>query len=294
MELQSGLSGGTIVTFAAGRLSERARIVLAEVHDGQCLVLTDRTPFHPQSLTWPDQPGDRGTLALPDGRIAAVGNSCEGLLNGETGELFTGEAALGMRRGEATLQAVVVHVLTGDLVPAAGDEVTLTVDQPYRDALSLQHTGVHLAALALNQCAAAFWTKDQTDRDSLGAANLDKAAVTRSQIAPDGSTDSYRLGKSLRKKGFDRDAFLSDLPARAAAINATLRHMLAAPAPVVLSPAEGPLGDRRRWSTRLNGTEVSMPCGGTHVADLSQIGGISVQLAPIEEGFVMLTQTAPA
>ena len=111
--------------------------------------------------------------------------------------------------------------------------------------------------------------------------------MTRSEIGVDASTDSYRLGKSLRKKGFDAAAFLADLPGQTAAINTVLRQMLEVPAPVHVSPVEGPLGDRRLWSTRLNGVEVSMPCGGTHLAHLSELASIAVGLAPTEDGFVM-------
>lgn len=291
MELQTGLTDGTIVTFAGGSLAETATVLLVAEAPGQVLVVTDRTPFHPESLTWPDQPGDRGTLALADGGLVTVRDSHEAVLNVATGMLLAGDAALGQKRGDPDLRAVVLHWLDAGAVPKPGDVVGLTVDQTYRDALSLQHTGVHLAALALNQCAAPFWTKDGHDPDSLGFPNLDQAAVTRSEIGATASLDVYRLGKSLRKKGFDRDAFMADLSDRAATINATLATMLASPAPVSLTPTEGPLGDRRLWSTRLNGTPVSMPCGGTHVADLSQIARITVTLEPVEDGFAMRTTT---
>ena len=206
-----------------------------------------------------------------------------------TVEALAGEAALGQKRGDPDLRAVVLHWLDAGPVPKVGDVVGLTVDQTYRDVLSLQHTGVHLAALALNQCAASFWTKDGQDPDTLGFPNLDQAAVTGSEIGVTASLDVYRLGKSLRKKGFDRDAFVADLSDRAAMINATLATMLASPAPVSLTPTEGQLGDRRLWSTQLGGKPVSMPCGGTHVADLSQIARITVTLEPVEDGFAMRT-----
>ena len=291
MELQTGLTDGTIVTFAGGSLAETARVLLVAESEGHALVVTDRTPFHPQSLTWPDQPGDRGSLTRADGGLVTVRDSREAVLNLATGMLLAGDAALGQRRGDPDLRAVVLHRLDAGPVPKVGEVIGLAVDQTYRDALSLQHTGVHLAALALNQCAAPFWTKDVQDPDTLGFPNLDQAAVTRSEIGVTASLDVYRLGKSLRKKGFDRDAFVADLSARAAMINATLATMLANPAPVSLSPTEGQLGDRRLWATRLGGKPISMPCGGTHVADLSQIARITVELQPAEDGFTMTTTT---
>ncbi|WP_431300697.1 hypothetical protein [Tabrizicola sp. BL-A-41-H6] len=294
MQLQTELAEGTITSFAAGAVVAPARVLLVTEMDGRMVIVTDRTPFHPQSLTWPDQPGDRGTVTLADNRQTVVEDSREALLNRVTGMIFTGEDATAVKRNDPEINAVVLHLVQGSIEVSPGATVTLHVDADYRRALSLQHTGVHLAALVLNQAAAAFWTKKADDADSLGAPNLDKAAVAGSRITPEGSVDSYRIGKSLRKKGFDRDAFLADLPGRTAAIIATLRQMIDTPAPVLVAPGEGYLHDRRLWATRLNGTEVSMPCGGTHVENLSQIGGIMVELAASDEGFVMATTTLPA
>jgi len=289
MEFETGLTDGTLVSFAGGSLRETATVVfVARAEDGW-IILTDRSPFHTESLTWPDQPGDRGWLVGPEGGRVTILGSREGVLHRQTGVLSLDDAARALRRGDPDLAAVVVHL--ADQALPVGASVTLEVEAPYRAALSLQHTGVHLAALALNRCAAAFWTKEPGDPDSLGAPNLDKAAVTRSEIGTEASTDGYRLGKSLRKKGFDAAAFVADLPARSAAINAILQGWLATPAPVVMTPAQGPLGDRRHWSTRLDGAEASMPCGGTHVADLAHLAAIDVTLEPSEDGFVMRTQS---
>lgn len=54
---------------------------------------------------------------------------------------------------------------------------------------------------ALNGALAARWRK-VPDVDSLGNPKFDAIAITSSRIGPDLSTDSYRLGKSLLKKGF--------------------------------------------------------------------------------------------
>ena len=94
----------------------------------------------------------------------------------------------------------------------------------------------------------------------------------------------------MRKKGFDRDAFLSDLPGRSLTINDIVRQMLAVPMSVTVAPTEGYLADRRVWSTILNCATVSMPCGGTHISDLSQIDEINVVLMPFEDGFIMVTR----
>ncbi len=293
MEFRTELCGGTVVTFAGGSLSETVRVGFAALQQGRCLMITDRTPFHPLSLTWPDQPGDRGWMTTAAGVRAAVLDSHEGLLSEARGLLFTGDDALNQRRNDPDLRSVVVHVVDSDAAPQIGDVVMLAVDPAYRAALSLQHTGVHLAALALNQGAAQFWTKEHADVDSLGIPNFDKAAVTGSGITETASTDVYRIGKSLRKKGFDRDSFVADLAARTQTINDTLCRMLLSAAPVVVTPGAGALDDRRQWSTVLDGAAVSMPCGGTHVSNLSQIAGITVALAPSDDGFTMVTTAEP-
>ena len=285
MNMQTEGVEGTVVTFAGGRLHEAALVVFTAEVAGEWLVVTDRSPFHPVSLSWPDQPGDRGWLICGTNRLSVLG-SREGLLNRRTGLLSVGEEARALKRSDPDLTSVVLHVTEAAPTTKA---VTLEVDATFRAALSLQHTGVHLAALALNRVAAGFWSKDPQDPDSLGAPNLDKAAVTRSEIIEEASTDHYRLGKSLRKKGFDAAGFLTDLPTRATEVNEVLRGFLATPAPVRISPAAGPLADRRLWSTRLNGADVAMPCGGTHLADLADLTKVMVSMVPTEDGFVMRT-----
>ena len=285
MNMQTEGVEGTVVTFAGGRLHEAALVVFTAEVAGEWLVVTDRSPFHPVSLSWPDQPGDRGWLICGTNRLSVLG-SREGLLNRRTGLLSVGEEARALKRSDPDLTSVVLHVTEAAPTTKA---VTLEVDATFRSALSLHHTGVHLAALALNRVASGFWSKDPQDPDSLGAPNFDKAAVTRSEISEEASTDHYRLGKSLRKKGFDAAVFLTDLPTRATEVNEVLRGFLATPAPVRISPAAGPLADRRLWSTRLNGADVAMPCGGTHLADLADLTKVMVSMVPTEDGFVMRT-----
>ena len=291
MTFQTEMKTGTIVTFAGGTEAGEARILFAAPQDGAWLVAVDRTPFHPLSPTWPDQPGDRGFMVLADGARVAVADSVTGLLDAAAGVLLLGEAAAQVPRDQPDTHAVVLHVVAGDMAGRPGEGVRLQVDAEFRRALSLQHSGIHLAALALNQCAAGFWTKDFSQRDALGFPDFDKAAVARSAIFEDRSEDAFRIGKSLRKKGFDRDAFMADLPARAGAVNATLRAMLAGAGPAGVTPAEGPLDGRRLWSTRLQGAEVAIFCGGTHVSDLSGIAEIAVSLEPGEDGFLMVTRS---
>lgn len=288
MDLQTEGIEGTVVTFAGGGLHATASVVFTAEVAGEWLVVTDRSPFHPVSLSWPDQPGDRGWLICGANRSRVL-DSREGLLNQRTGVLSVGDEARALKRSDPDLTSVVLHVTEAAPMARA---VTLEVDATFRAALSLQHTGVHLAALALNRVATSFWTKDPQDPDSLGAPNFDKAAVVRSEISEEASTDHYRLGKSLRKKGFDAAGFLADLPARTIEMNEALRGLLVTAAPIRISPAEGPLANRRIWSTHVNGTDIAMPCGGTHLKDLAELTEVTVSIGPTEDGFVMQTCSA--
>ena len=182
-------------------------------------MLTDVTPFHPLDHAWPDQPADRGTL---DGRPVV---DCLTGAVGPDGVLLTG-SDIQARRGDDGWAWVVVHVLEGEL-PAEGATVDLQVDGDFRAALSAGHTACHLAALALNAEVAArgLWRKDPARDDALGNPDLDQLAITESRIEPWGAYDRYRLGKSLRKKGFESAAFLEALPDLAMAVDAPARRL---------------------------------------------------------------------
>lgn len=296
MIFETALKGGTTVGFAGGALEGAGHVGFVTHDGGRWLLVADRTPMHPLSLRWPDQPGDHGAITFADGLTVPVADAWTGMVDPATGSLRMAEAAQGVRRGETDWRAVVVHVIATDrdLAPYQGTEARIAVDAGRRLALSAPHTAVHLAALALNKAAERFWTKDFSDRDGLGRPNLDKAAVERSAIAPGVSVDVYRLGKSLRKKGFDRDGFLAALDAMAADINATVRGWMATGAAVSMTPAQGDLDGLRQWRCDLDGVAATIPCGGTHVRSLGDIGETDITLEPSEDGFTMTTRAAPA
>jgi hypothetical protein len=135
---------------------------------------------------------------------------------------------------------------------ATGDAVTLTVDPQRRAALSVGHTGCHLAALALNAALAGRWRK-QPRVDSLGHPDFDQSAITSSRIEPFGSVDEYRLGRSLRRSGFDAAGLADDLPALTETVTATLDRWAAAAGRsprVGLPPARRPGPDPLRRDPR--------------------------------------------
>jgi alanyl-tRNA synthetase len=178
--------------------------------------------------------------------------------------------------------------------PAVGQQVTVSVDPEHRTALSLGHTGCHLAALALNRALASRWTKE-VPADGLGAPNFDAAANSSSRILPRGSIDTYRLNKSLRRKGFVTDGLAEQLPEVQVALNAALASWIAADTPVRIDRDGDRLSDRRFWVCSLPGGEVRIPCGGTHVDKLGALGALNATLSLSDDaGTTVLTMTTGA
>ncbi|WP_219470691.1 metal-dependent hydrolase [Nonomuraea rhizosphaerae] len=269
----------TVVTFPDGSVSGRSEIVgVVPVGDLHGLVVAG-TPFHPLDHTWPDQPADRGTIG---------GHTVTDCVTGawsEAGEILLG-ADIPARRGADGWSWLVVHV-TGAVLDGT---VELQVDPVHRAALSAGHTACHLAALALNAALAGHWRKAATP-DGLGNPDFDQSAITSSRISPFGSVDVYRLGKSLRKKGFSADGL--DPATIAAEVNDRLKVWVAADAPVRLDVPGPGLTARRTWHCSLPDGEPSIPCGGTHVTRTGELGGVTVALELEEAGLTMRTTVRP-
>ncbi|MBF8193581.1 metal-dependent hydrolase [Nonomuraea sp. K274] len=267
----------TDVTFPDGRISGRSQIVgVVPVGARHGLVVAE-TPFHPLDHTWPDQPADRGTI----GGLPVV--DCVTGAQSTTGEVFLGDA-IPVRRGAEDWQWLVVHVTESPL--AVGTDVDLEVDGVFRAALSAGHTACHLAALALNAALAGRWRKEVA-RDRLGNPDFDQAAITSSRIGEHGSVDVYRLGKSLRKKGFSAEDL--DLGLVAQQVNDRLKEWVAAGAPVRLDVPGLGLTARRTWHCSLPDGEASIPCGGTHVRHTAELGRAEVTLTLDEAALTMRT-----
>lgn len=276
----------TWVDFPAGALEGRGIVVRADVQDDdRVAVVVDRTPFHPVDHSWPDQPGDTGLL---DGM--PVVDSVMGALD-DDGGLVLGDA-VDVRRGDPSRTWVVAHLLAaGSAAPARGDEVALAVDPGRRAAYSRGHSACHLAALALNEASARFWSKEPPRRDSRGFPFLDQIAIQVSRIEPDAAYDAYRCGKSLRKAGFDSAAFLGSLDEVAEQAHALLDAWIATGAVSRIETDGDPtISGRRRWVCDVPGGPAVIPCGGTHVADLAALGRVRVTYAPTPDGFEQRTE----
>jgi alanyl-tRNA synthetase len=279
------ISADTIVDYPQGATSSRG-VVLATVPLAEGLgVVLDRTAFHAVDAGWPDQPADRGTLAGHPVLDAIVGAT-------EGDEILVGDD-IPVRTGAEGWSFVVVHVVAPGTPISIGDEVEVTVDEGYRQALSAGHTACHLASLALDAALAAAWTKE-VPADALGAPGFDALACASSRIHEHGSVDGYRIGKSLRRKGFDVTA-LDDLSGVADAANARLAEWVATGAGIRIDRDGDGLGDRRRWVCELPGGDAVIPCGGTHLTTLGELSAVRVELTRDDvEGGIAVTMTTTA
>lgn len=280
----------TTITYPSGATTSTGTVVhVAAAGDGRSAIVLDTTAFHPVDTAWPDQPADRGILR--SGEVA------RDVVDAVVGAWQDGSLHLGrevqVRTGTEGWTFVVAHIIDGDGI-AVGDTVEVEADAAFRTALSAGHTACHLASLALDAALADAWRKDVAV-DALGAPAFDALAIQESRIVPDGSRDVYRIGKSLRRKGFDPES-LEDLPALAARVDDLLATWIAAGGAVRIE-TEGPaIADRRTWVCELPGAQARIPCGGTHVSSLSHLVSASVAFtsAPVEGGveLVMTTTTA--
>lgn len=281
----------TTVLFPAGALEAAGRVQWAQrADDGRVLLVADRTPFHPLDHTWPDQPADRGAASFAQ-REHVVADALTGAFGPGSAQVLLG-GEIPVRRGEPGWTFVAVHAVdigadgaerdaADGALPGIGDEIEFRVDRAYRDALSAGHSACHLVSLALNKHVAALWSK--TPRlDCLGHPDFDQSAITESRITPYGSVDRYRLGKSLRKSGFDAVKLADGLAVIQDAVNAQLAEWIAADGSARID-CDGPeLTARRWWNCELPEGTARIACGGTHVASSGVLGAVRVEfeLAP--------------
>ncbi|GII91179.1 metal-dependent hydrolase [Sinosporangium siamense] len=307
----------TLVTYPAGEVGGTSEVVAVIPVGDRTGVITTRTPFHPLDHTWPDQPADLGTLTAGGVRHTVL-DCVTGAVEEGTSTVLIGDD-IPVRRGSEGWHWLVVHVVDADasvfglpshsghgVAPAASSEpaahleavpaqpealsVHLEVDAVRRLALSAGHTVCHLMALALNETLADLWSKE-VRTDSLGHPDFDQIAITSSRILPYGSRDDYRLGKSLRKKGFAMSSLADDLPGIATRTEDRLNQWIAEGAEVRVEASEPTLTARRTWYCGLTAGEARIPCGGTHVTNTADLktAKISLDLSPDGTALTVVT-----
>lgn len=287
------MPSSTVVSFAGGDVSGSSTVWRVESTPIGAVVVVDSTPFHPVDHTWPDQPGDSGEITL-DGTVARVTEAVMAAISDE-GDFAVG-SDIPVKRGAEGWTWLVGHPLESDAPSwlVEGARVELSVDSSRRAGLSRGHTACHLASLALDLALADLWRKDPGE-DALGNPNFEGRANQSSRIHADGAVDEYRLGKSLRRAGFDTETFAATLAERETSINARLADWVAAGASSRVV-TEGPtIADRRSWHCELPDGAAEILCGGTHVASLAEFVSISVTLDLTDpQLLVMTTRAVPA
>jgi alanyl-tRNA synthetase len=270
----------TRVTYPAGSVASTGTVLRVDRRDdGTLAVVLDETACHPVDAAWPDQPADRAVLRVRGAAVEVL--DCEvGAAEIEpvdgVAPLHVG-AEVPVKKGADGWSFVAVHLVPGDADVRAGDTAEVAVDPEHRRALSAGHTGCHLASLALDRALAEAWTKD-VPRDALGAPGFDALAIGTSRIGPWSSVDVYRLGKSLRKKGFVPAALLDHLDEVRARVDATLAEWVASGAAARIEREGDLLTSRRSWVCELPDGTARIPCGGTHLGGLDELASVTVDL----------------
>lgn len=280
----------TVVLYPSGSVHNDATVLHVQRLPGdRVAVLLDATSVHPVDAGWPDQGADQAVLRIGEADLTVL-DCVVGATDGAA--LYLGRD-IPVGKGTEGWAFVVVHVLASGAQPAEGDPVTVLVDAAARARTSAGHTGCHVASLALNRALAGRWKKE-TRADGLGNPDFDGVAIDASLIRENGSTDTYRLGKSLRKKGFITDGFAEDLAQVEDAVNAALGGWVASGAVVRIDCDGDLLTDRRYWVCELPEHTVRIPCGGTHVGSLAELGEprVRLSLSDVDGTSVLTMETA--
>lgn len=279
----------TRVAFAGGAVEGAGTVLRIEASSAGAVVIVDETPFHPVDHTWPDQPGDSGEIRF-DGRAARVTEAVMAAVSEEG--VFALGTDIPVKRGVEGWTWLVAHPIEGDAPEwlVEGARVELVVDEARRAGLSRGHTACHLASLALDAALADLWRKDPGE-DALGSPDFEGRANQTSRIREDGAVDEYRLGKSLRRAGFDTETFAATIADREDAINARLAEWVASGAMSRVVPDGPTIVDRRTWHCELPEGTADILCGGTHAGSLDEFARITVSLDLADPQLLVMTTT---
>ncbi|SMY18126.1 alanyl-tRNA editing protein [Photobacterium aquimaris] len=285
----------TKVVFTQNQWQIDTTIICAEANkNGTTWVVTAQTPFHPVSHIWPDHPADRGQLCYQDQYYNVV-DCVVGAIEIATQQLYIA-SDIPVKRDTEGWAFVVVHSIDAAIVIAAAETVTLTVDKAYQQALSRGHSGGHLSSLALNKVLHHdFWRKDPSRRDELGYYDFHSYAQEKSLVSENCSTDHYRLGKTLRKRGLNSAEMVANLAQITLDINQQLAQWIQLATPIVMRREGETLTDSRYWQCDL-GDEgiIEIPCGGTHATSLAEYQSLAVKFEVIsDQEIVMITTAIP-
>lgn len=270
----------TITQFCHNTWQLDAVVQLIQQGSEYLYVVTDTTPFHPVSHIWPDHPADRGTLGCHN-----VVDCQVGAIELASGELYVGQT-IPVKRDEPGWIFVVVHCLEKESAGVElGQRVTLSVDKAYQQSLSRGHSAGHLSYLALNKVLTehGYWRKDADRKDPHGNYDFNSYAQVTSFVTPDKCLDTYRLGKTLRKRGLNSADLLENLVQLETLVNAQLIEWLKLDSDILVECHGDALTDSRYWSCDLKEGEIAViPCGGSHATSLNDYAVIEVKLVQVD------------
>ncbi|MBC9009766.1 hypothetical protein LWC05_08195 [Acetobacter sicerae] len=244
---------------------------IVRLSDEFACVFLEITPFYPVDDKWPDQPSDKGTFILDGHAVEIIGCFRAWFQENQDRIFFDVKKESISAKYDCTV-AHIVSIKSLEFL-SIGARVWPKVDAGYRRAMSRHHTASHLFSLALNQILHHVWDKD-VSRDQRGYADFDRIAIESSKISEHCSIETYRIGKSLRKKGF-KPTRLPLTSTMETDICNILDEWLLDRHAITVTPSRGPLSEKRVWSCSLGGTSITMPCGGTHLTNTAELGRVS-------------------
>jgi alanyl-tRNA synthetase len=283
LSITQDITENTKVIFDASMLDITSTIIVSQNFNddpSRLVVISKQTPFHPVDYKWPDQPSDHGVIKVANEKLI-VKDCYVGAYNTKSKELFIDSEIPISKNENSGWLFLVVHIAdnpTG-LNPAnlIGEQAILIVESKRRNEISAAHTGCHLMALALNSCLSDFWKKD-FQNDSLGNPDFDQAAIQKSIIQPCETLDVYRIGKSLRKKGFDAVRFWESIGDVSSCMTNIINRWIESNSYISLTSEGDAVNSKRSWFCELDGKKAFIPCGGTHLDSLSRFLSIKVSL----------------
>ncbi len=263
-------------SFMLGTLTLESHIIgVMKYEDGTILIAKD-SPFYPKNYKWPDQLYDNGIIVIGNKKFAVTKAYTAALINDH---LYIDQEIT--KQDSPPNKIIPAHYLPDlqefselDLI---GKTVTLSVNYETRYRVSAAHSIAHFMSLALNKATNSIWSKVY-DTDDLGNYNLDKAAIYQSSITELKSVDIYRFGKSLKKKGFDKNILIENLDKINREVNSTLNNWLTQGAEITVEYKSKEISDTRLWKSTIDSTVVTIPCGGTHINNINEVKGVNVEI----------------
>jgi len=222
----------TALAFRDDAYNRACSAVVVAVDDKGGIVL-DRTVFYAQGG---GQPGDRGRLVLPDGRVIAIENAVW---------LDAGKTIV------AHLPAAGQDVFLG--ADAVGSTVTAELDWERRFRLMRMHTALHLLSVALPYPVTGGSVGDGEGRldFDIPEASLEREAVTAA------------VNDLIRRDAAVTERWITD------------EELDANPQLVKTMSVKPPRGSGRVRLVEIAAIDLQ-PCGGTHVRSTGEIGEIEV------------------